>query len=95
MELERRGRVKRSHDRGSWEQEDFDACDRQAVPEVAVTSVPARRTGSMPRGSPQTLITASPEHPVLVVQVAPLGKVPSKFHQIAKNEPKHTKATNS
>ncbi len=29
--LERRGRVKRSHDRGNWEQEDFDACDRQAV----------------------------------------------------------------
>jgi hypothetical protein len=31
MGLERRGRVKRSHDRGNWEQEDFDACDRQAV----------------------------------------------------------------
>jgi hypothetical protein len=31
MELERRGRVKRSHDRGNWEQEDFDACDRHAV----------------------------------------------------------------
>jgi hypothetical protein len=30
MGLERRGRVKRSHDRGNWEQ-DFDACDRQAV----------------------------------------------------------------
>ncbi len=27
--LERRGWVKRSHDRGNWEQEDFDACDRQ------------------------------------------------------------------
>ena len=31
MGLERRGRVKRSHDRGNWKQEDFDACDRQAV----------------------------------------------------------------
>jgi len=31
MGLERRGRVKRSHDRGNWEQEDFDTCDRQAV----------------------------------------------------------------
>ena len=31
MGLERRGRVKRSHDRGNWEQEDFDACDRHAV----------------------------------------------------------------
>jgi hypothetical protein len=46
--------------------------------------------GSMPRRSPQALITASPEHPVLVVQVAPVSKVPSKFHQIAKNEPKQT-----
>ena len=26
MGLERRGRVKRSHDRGNWKQEDFDAC---------------------------------------------------------------------
>ncbi len=31
MELERRGRVKRSHDRGNWKQEDFDACDRHAL----------------------------------------------------------------
>jgi hypothetical protein len=31
MGLERRGRVKRSYDRGNWKQEDFDACDRQAV----------------------------------------------------------------
>ena len=31
MELERRGRVKRSHNRGNWKQEDFDACDRHAV----------------------------------------------------------------
>ncbi len=31
MELERRGRVKRSHDRGNWQQEDFDACDRQPL----------------------------------------------------------------
>ena len=31
MGLERRGRVKRSHDRGNWEQEDFDTCDRHAV----------------------------------------------------------------
>jgi len=31
MGLERRGRVKRSHDRGNWEQEDFDACARHAV----------------------------------------------------------------
>jgi len=31
MGLERRGRVKRSHDRGNWEQEDFAACDRHAV----------------------------------------------------------------
>ena len=31
MGLERRGRVKRSHDRGNWKQEDFDACDRHAV----------------------------------------------------------------
>jgi hypothetical protein len=31
MGLERRGRVKRSRDRGNWKQEDFDACDRQAV----------------------------------------------------------------
>jgi hypothetical protein len=31
MGLERRGRVKRSHDRSNWKQEDFDACDRQAV----------------------------------------------------------------
>ena len=30
MGLERRGRVKRSHDRGNWKQEDFDdASDRQ------------------------------------------------------------------
>ena len=28
MGLERRGRVKRSHDRGNWKQEDFDTCDR-------------------------------------------------------------------
>jgi len=31
MGLERRGRVKQSHDRGNWEQEDFDARDRHAV----------------------------------------------------------------
>jgi len=31
MGLERRGRVKRSHDRGNWKQEDFDACDRHAL----------------------------------------------------------------
>jgi hypothetical protein len=31
MGLERRGRVKWSHDRSNWEQEDLDACDRQAV----------------------------------------------------------------
>jgi hypothetical protein len=31
MELERRSRVRRSHARSNWEQEDFDACDRQAV----------------------------------------------------------------
>ena len=31
MGLEQRGRVKRSHDRGNWKQEDFDACDRPAV----------------------------------------------------------------
>jgi hypothetical protein len=31
MGLERRGRVKRSHDRVNWKQEDFDACGRQAV----------------------------------------------------------------
>ena len=24
-----KGSVKRSHDRGNWKQEDFDACDRQ------------------------------------------------------------------
>ena len=28
MGLERRGRVKRSHDQGNWKQEDFAACDR-------------------------------------------------------------------
>src|SRR6267154_496691 len=31
MELERRGRVRRSHARSNWKQEDLDACDRQAV----------------------------------------------------------------
>ena len=31
MVLERRGRVKWSHDRSNWKQEDLDACDRQAV----------------------------------------------------------------
>ena len=31
MELERRGRVRRSHSRSNWKQEDLDACDRQAV----------------------------------------------------------------
>jgi len=31
MGLERRGRVKWSHDRSNWRQEDLDACDRQAV----------------------------------------------------------------
>jgi hypothetical protein len=31
MRLERRGRVKWSHDRSNWKQEDLDACDRQAV----------------------------------------------------------------
>src|SRR5712664_538484 len=31
MELERRGRVRRSHARSNWKQEDLDACDRRAV----------------------------------------------------------------
>src|SRR2546426_332493 len=31
MELERRGRVRRSHARSNWKQEDLDACARQAV----------------------------------------------------------------
>src|SRR6266446_4571586 len=31
MGLERRGRIRRSHDRSNWKQEDLDACDRQAV----------------------------------------------------------------
>src|SRR5437016_5030903 len=31
MELEQRGRVRRSHARSNWKQEDLDACDRQAV----------------------------------------------------------------
>ena len=31
MGLERRGRVKWSHDRSNWKQEDLDACDRQAL----------------------------------------------------------------
>src|SRR6266699_6742707 len=31
MELERRGRVRRSHDRSNWKQEDLDACDRQPL----------------------------------------------------------------
>ena len=36
MGLERRGRVKRSHDRGNWKQEDFDACDRQTSRSIGV-----------------------------------------------------------
>jgi hypothetical protein len=31
MELEQRGRVKWSHVRNNWQQEDLDACDRQAI----------------------------------------------------------------
>src|SRR5258708_12418919 len=31
MELEGRGRVRRSHARSNWKQEDLDACDRRAV----------------------------------------------------------------
>src|SRR5882762_7297458 len=31
MELERRGRVRRSHARSNWKQADLDACDRRAV----------------------------------------------------------------
>ena len=31
MGLERRGRVRQSHDRSNWKQEDLDACDTQAV----------------------------------------------------------------
>src|SRR6516225_4566205 len=42
MGLEQRGRVRWSHDRSNWKQEDLDACDRQAVQhrqEPAVRSV--------------------------------------------------------
>jgi hypothetical protein len=31
MGLERRGRVRQSYERSNWQQEDLDACDRQAV----------------------------------------------------------------
>jgi hypothetical protein len=44
MEPERRGRVKRSHDRGNWKQEDFDACGRQAV-RLACIAERSHRTG--------------------------------------------------
>jgi len=37
MGLEQRGRVKRSHDRSNWKQEDLDACDRQAVQRMTGT----------------------------------------------------------
>jgi hypothetical protein len=31
MKLERRGQVRRSHDRHNWKQDDLDACDKQTV----------------------------------------------------------------
>ena len=40
MGLERRGRIRRSHHRSNWKQEDLDACDR-----------PARRSAGLPDGS--------------------------------------------
>ena len=31
MGLEQRGRVRRSHDRNNWKQDELDACDKQTV----------------------------------------------------------------
>src|ERR1019366_7193203 len=38
MGLERRGRVRQSYERSNWQQEDLDACDRQALQYLSLCS---------------------------------------------------------
>ncbi len=75
MELERRGRVRRSHARSNWKQEDLDACDRQAVWSACLPDGSRVRRESHARFCERPVVKfRRPTHPHICGQTWKTGK---------------------